>query len=92
LVAFTKSCVELTTLDALVATFAVWAAVGFAGSALTALANASTEDLMALVWLGKSLLASLTTALASVWIFISCAFKPLTPLLGLKLASALTEF
>ena len=83
LLAFTKSWVELTTAAAPVATFAVCAADGFAGSALTELANASTEDLSALVSLGKSLLAWLTTALASVWIFVSCACKPLIPVLGL---------
>ena len=83
---------ELTTLDALPTTDAIWLAEGFAGSALTALLSASTEDLMALVSLGKSPLAWLTTALASVWIFLNWACKALTPLLGLKLVASLTEF
>ena len=57
LLASTKLLTELTTLNALLVTVAIWLAEGFAGSALMALVSASTEDLMALVWLGKSLLA-----------------------------------
>ena len=61
-------------------------------SALTALVSTSTEDLMALVWLGKALLAWLTTVLASVWIFVNADSKALIPLLGLKLVTSLIEF
>ena len=49
LLASTKLLTELTTLDAVLATVAIWLAEGFAWSALTALVSASTEDLMALV-------------------------------------------
>jgi len=92
LLASTKLLTELTTLNALLVTVAIWLAEGFAGSALMALVSASTEDLMALVWLGKSLLAWLTTVLASVWIFLNWACNALIPLLGLKLVAALIEF
>jgi len=47
-----------------------------------------TEEVMALVSLGKSPLAELTSVVASVWICLSCDFRPLTPLL----VSPLTEF
>ena len=47
-----------------------------------------TEDVIALVSLGKSLLAELTSVLASLWICLSCAFRPLIP----ALVSPLTEF
>ena len=92
LLASTKLLTELTTLDALLTTVAIWLAEGFAESALTALLSPSTEDLMALVWLGNALLASLTTVLASVWTFSNWACKVLIPLLGLKLVASWTEF
>jgi hypothetical protein len=46
---------------------------------------------MALVWLGKSLLAELTSAAASLSIFETCACRALIPPLTL-LVSPLTEF
>ena len=46
---------------------------------------------MALVWVGKSPLAELTTAVASLWICVIWDFSPLIPL-PLKLLSPLTEF
>ena len=47
---------------------------------------------MALVSLGKSLLAELTSVEASLWIVVTCVFKPLTPLLVVRLVSPLIEF
>ena len=58
------------------------------GSAVTEFLSALTEDVMALVSLGKSPLAELTSVLASLWICLSCDFSPLIPLL----VSPLTEF
>ena len=69
LLASMKLLTELTTVDAAPVTVAIWVAEGFVVSALTALVSASTEDLMALVWVGKSLLAWVTTLSASVLIF-----------------------
>lgn len=92
LVAFVKLLTELSTLAASAATGARSAAEGLGGSAATALLSALTEDVMALVWLGKSLLAELTSAVASLSIFVSCDFKPLIPLLETWLGSPLTEF
>jgi hypothetical protein len=92
LLAFTKLLTEVTTLDAPLMTVPISLAEGFAGSASTALVSVSTEDLMALVWLGKSLFAWVTTVLAAVWTFFSCASKSPTPLLGFKLVAALIEF
>jgi ABC-type uncharacterized transport system ATPase subunit len=57
LLASTKLLAALTTLDALPTTVTIWLGDGFAGSALTALVSSSTDDLRALVSLGKSLLA-----------------------------------
>ena len=79
-------------LPAAVATDAMLLAEGFALSVLTALVSASTEDLMAVVSLGKSLLALLTTVLASVVTFVKAASKVLIPLLALKLVTPLIEF
>jgi hypothetical protein len=92
LLASTKFVNELSTFAAALATVAIWLGEGFALSALTALVSASTEDLMALVSRGKSLLAWLTTVLASVLIFVNVASKALIPLLGLKLVTSLIEF
>jgi hypothetical protein len=47
---------------------------------------------MALVSLGKSPLAWLTTVLASVLTFANAACKAPIPLLGLKLVASLIEF
>ena len=87
-----KPLTEFTTLVASLAIVAICPAEGLDGSALTALSGASTDDLTALVWLGKSLLAELTSALASLWIVLSCDCKPLIPLLTFKLVSPLIEF
>jgi hypothetical protein len=92
LLASLKLLTELTTLAASVATPAICAAEGLDGRAATELLSASTDDLMALVWLGKSPLAELTSAVASLSILLSCDFKPLTPLLTFTLVSPLTEF
>jgi hypothetical protein len=92
LLASTKLWKELTTFPAALTTGAIWLAEGFVCSPLTALASASTEDLMALVSVGKSLLAWLTTVFASVLAFVNAACKALIPLLGLKLVTSLIEF
>jgi hypothetical protein len=91
LLASLKLLTELTTLAASVAIVAIWAAEGLAGSALTALWSAATDDFTALVWLGKSLLAELTSAVASLWIFVACDFRPLMSPLEAALVSPLTE-
>lgn len=83
---------ELTTLEALPATVAICPAEGFDGSAFTELTSLSTDDLSALVSFGKSLLAELTSAVASLWIFFSCDSRPLIPLLTLRFVRPLTEF
>jgi hypothetical protein len=87
-----KLLTELTTLPAFLVTAAICAAEGLGDRAATELLSASTDDVMALVWLGKSLLAELTSAVASLWIFVTCDFRPLIPLLAFKLVSPLTEF
>ena len=92
LVASVKFLTELTTLAAVGAIVAIWLAEGFDGSALTALESESTEDLIAVVWLGKSPLAELTSAFASLWIVLSWDCKPLMPLLPFKLLSPFMEF
>jgi hypothetical protein len=75
-----------------VAIAAIWADEGLAGSAATALWSASTDDFTALVWLEKSLLAELTSDVASLWIFVTCDFSPLVSPLETELASPLMEF
>ena len=62
LVASEKLLTELTTFAAALPTVATCAADGLDRSVLTALSSVSTDDLIALVWVGKSLLAELTTA------------------------------
>ncbi len=74
-----KLLTAFTTLAAAGAIAAIWPIEGLEGSALTALESASTDDVSALVSVGKSLLAELTTLLASDWIFVSCVCKPLSP-------------
>ena len=83
-----KLLTELTTLAASLVTVAICAAEGLDDRAARALLSAPTDDVMALVSLGKSLLAELTSVEASLWIVVTCVFKPLTPLL----VSPLTEF
>jgi len=92
LVASTKLLTELTTPAALVATAAICVAEGLDGSAFTALSSVSTDDVTALVWVGKSLLASLTAVVASLWIVVSCDLRALIPLLETELGRFLTEF
>jgi len=87
-----KLLTELTTLDAFLATVAICAAEGLDDRAATELLSASTDEVMALVSLGKSLFAELTTVLASLWMVLTCDSRPLTPLLAFKLVSPLTEF
>jgi hypothetical protein len=86
--ASTKLFTELTTLAASLVTMAICAADGLDGRAATELLSALTEDVMAPVSLGKSLLAELTSVVASLWICESCDLMPLIPLL----VSPLTEF
>jgi len=92
LVASVKLFTELTTLAESLVTVATSAADGLGDRAATDLFSASTDEVMALVWLGKSPLAELTSAVASLWIIVTCDFRPLTPLLTFKLVSPLTEF
>ena len=87
-----KLLTDVTTLAASWATVASCADVGLDGSDLTVVCSASTDVLIALVWLGKSLLAELTTLVVSLWIFVSCDCSPLIPLLAFRFSSPLTEF
>ena len=86
--ASTKLFTELTTLAAFLVAVAICAADGLDGSAVTEFLSALTEDVMALVSVGKSPLAELTSVVASLWICVSCDLMPLIPLL----VSPLTEF
>jgi hypothetical protein len=86
--ASTKLFTELTTPAASLPTVTTWAADGLDGRAATELLSVLTEDVIALVSLGKSLLAELTSVLASLSICLSCDLMPLIPLL----VSPLTEF
>jgi hypothetical protein len=88
LVASVKLLTELTTLAASLPTVAICEAEGLDGSAVTEFLSALTEEEMALVWLGKSLLAELTSAVASLWICDSWDFR----VLMLTLVRPLTEF
>lgn len=91
LVALEKPLTELTTLAASEAITAICVGDGLDGSALTALTNESTDDLIALVSLGKSLLAESTRVVASSWIVLSWLLKPLTPPESVRLVSPLME-
>jgi hypothetical protein len=86
-----KLLTELTTLAASLVTVAICAAEGLDDRAATALLSASTDDVMALVSLGKSLLAELTSVVASLWIVLTCEVKPLMPLLAVRLVNPLIE-
>ena len=92
LLASTKLLKELTTFPAAPATVAILPGEGFDSSAVTAVVSESTEDLIALVSLGKSPLAWLITVLASVLMFVNAASKAPIPLLGLRLVTCLIEF
>ena len=83
---------EVTKSEACLATVAICEADGLVDSPLTVLVNESSDDLIAVVSLGKSLLAELTSDVADVWIFWSCASSPLSPLLAVRLVSPLIEF
>jgi hypothetical protein len=85
-----KLFTEVFTLDASWATAAIVAAEGLEPRAATELFSALTDAVMALVWLGKSLLAELTTALAADSTFWACDFQALAPLLTVKLLSPWT--
>jgi hypothetical protein len=92
LLASEKLLTELTTLLALSPIAAIWEADGLDGSALTALESESTDDFTALVSLGKSLLAELTTVVAWLWIVVTWDGSELIPLLETELGRLLTEF
>jgi hypothetical protein len=68
------------------------AAEGLDVRAVTEFFSAATDEEMALVWLGKSLLAELTSVVAALWTFWTCDFQALTPLLMFRLFSPLTAF
>jgi hypothetical protein len=90
LLASEKLVTELTTLLASSPIAAIWLDEGLDGSALTAVWSASTDEVMALVWVGKSLLALLTSDVASLWIVLICDVRPLMPLLEVTLGRFLT--
>ena len=92
LVALVKLCTEVFTPAPSWAAVAIVAAEGLARRAATELFSAVTDEVMALVWLGKSLLAELTSAVAAVSTFWACDFQALTPLLTVKLLSPWTAF
>ena len=92
LVASVKFLTELTTLAASLETVAMFAAETLDDRAATELLSALTDDVMALVWPGKSLLAELTSAVALLSTFLACVFRPLIPPLAVRLVSPLTEF
>ena len=87
-----KFLTELTTLAASLETVAMFAAETLDDRAATELLSALTDDVMALVWPGKSLLAELTSAVALLSTFLACVFRPLIPPLAFRLVSPLTEF
>ena len=87
-----KLWTELSAVDAALVTATIWPADGFDVSALTALVSESTEDLIALVSFGKSLLAWVTTLSAALLTCWNCVFRVLTLLLGLRLVTPLIEF
>jgi hypothetical protein len=92
LVADMKLETELTTVPASLVMVAICAGVGLDDSPATELLSAFTDDVMALVWVGKSPLAWSTSLLALFSIAVTCALRPLTPLLAFRLVSPLTEF
>jgi hypothetical protein len=92
LVAFVKLVTEFFMLDAAWAAVAIVAAEGLERRAAIELFSAVTDELMALVWLGKSLLAELTSAVAAVSTFWACDSQALTPPLMVKPFSPFTAF
>jgi hypothetical protein len=59
-------------------TVAISTAEGLDGRAAKELLSTSTDNVMAMVWLGESPLAELTSVAALLWILLTCDFKPLT--------------
>ena len=85
-----KLFTEFFRLDESLATVAIVAAEGLACRAAIELFSALTDEVMALVWLGKSLFAELTSAVAAVSTFWARDFQALAPLLTVKLVSPFT--
>ena len=85
-----KLFTEVFTLDASWATVVIVAAEGLEVRAVAEVCSALTDEVMALVWLGKSLLAELTSAVAAVLTFWTCDFQALAPLLTVRLLSPFT--
>jgi len=85
LVATIKVSTEANTAAASLVIVTICAAEGFDDRFWTEPFSVSTDDLMALVSFGKSLLAELTTAVAALWIALTCDFRALTLLLALRL-------
>src|SRR5579863_2374007 len=92
LVASMKVFTELTKADVSTATVAMLLAEGLDGNESTVVFSVFSEDSIALVSFGKSLLADLTRLVALVLILFSCASRPLMPLLRCKSVRPLTEF
>jgi hypothetical protein len=92
LVASVKLFTELAMLAPSLVTGAIAAAEGLDDRAATELFSVLTDEVMALVWLGKSLLAEFTSAVAALWTVWTCAFQALTPPLTVKWVSPLTAF
>ena len=92
LVASAKLFTEPTTLEASLVTVVTAEVEGFDDRAATELFSASVDEEIALVWLGKSLLAELISVVAALWIFWTCDFTELTPLLAFRSFSPLTAF
>lgn len=92
LLAVVKLLTEATTLKASFETVAICDADGLDDKAVTDFLSASTDEVMALVWLGKWPLAELESVAASLSILLSCDFRPLTPLLAFRLVSPLMDF
>jgi hypothetical protein len=80
-----KLLTEFTTAAPALATVAISPDEGLELSPPMALLNAVTEDWIALVSLGKSLLAELTRAVASLSILLAWDLSALAPLLAFKL-------
>ena len=87
-----KLATELTTVPASLVMVAICAADGLDDSPATALLSAFTDDVIALVWVGKSPLAWSTSLLALFSIAVTCVLRPLTPLLAFRLVNPLIEF
>jgi hypothetical protein len=91
LAASEKLLTVLSTLAASTATAAICDADGLGGNAFTAPASVLTEVVIALVWLGKSDFAELTSVVASVLMVLTCDDSELTSPLDSELLSASTS-